>query len=201
VSLKGKLLIHFINKNTNLLIKCINSLPFKLTQSQENSLNEIIEDLKSENQMIRLLQGDTVSGKTIIALLSLIHAIDSNYQGALMAPTSILAQQHFNNFSTILKPLNIKIVLLTGKDTGKSRLKKLHLIKSGEAQIIIGTHALIQDSVSYNSIGLVVCDESHRFGVFQRLSFTNKGKKPNVLTMSGTPIPRSQTQTTNPIEL
>jgi len=123
--------------------------------------------------------------------LSLVHAVDSNYQGALMAPTSILAQQHFNYLSTILKPLNITIVILTGKDIGKSRLEKLSLIKSGAAKIIIGTHSLIQEDVSYHSIGLVVCDESHRFGVFQRLSFIKKGKKPNVLTMSGTPIPRT----------
>ncbi len=179
------------NQNLNLVFKCINNLPFKLTQSQKKAWKEIFEDLTSPHQMIRLLQGDTGSGKTVIALLSLIHAIDSSYQGVLMAPTSILAQQHFNNLSTILKPLNINILLLTGKDTGNSRLEKLSLIKTGEAQIIIGTHALIQDDVSYHSIGLVVCDESHRFGVFQRLSLTNKGKKPNVLTMSGTPIPRT----------
>ena len=178
-------------KNPNLVVKCINNLPFKLTQSQEYVWREIFEDLNSQHQMIRLLQGDTGSGKTVIALLSLMHAIDSNYQGALMAPTSILAQQHFNNLSKILKNLKINIVLLTGKDTGKSRLQKLSLIKSGKAQIIIGTHALIQEDVSYHSIGLVVCDESHRFGVFQRLAFTNKGLKPNVLTMSGTPIPRT----------
>ena len=138
-----------------------------------------------------MLQGDVGCGKTIVAVLGMVHAITSNHQTALMAPTSILAQQHFENISMWLSNLNIKIIILTGKDKGKKRLEKLELIKKGKAQIIIGTHALIQEDVVYKSIGLVVIDEQHRFGVFQRMAFTNKGKKPSLLVMSATPIPRT----------
>ena len=141
--------------------------------------------------MIRLLQGDVGSGKTIVSLLAMMHGIDSGFQVAMMVPTSILAQQHYNNINNFLSYTNIKVVLLTGKDKGKSRIEKLNLIKTGMAKIIIGTHALIQDDVEYNKIGLVVIDEQHRFGVFQRMAFTYKGKKPSILVMSATPIPRT----------
>ena len=141
--------------------------------------------------MVRLLQGDVGSGKTIVSLLSMIHAIESGYQAAIMVPTSILANQHFQNITNLLKNFSIKTLLLTGKDKGRIRLEKTSLIKSGDVQIIIGTHALIQDDVSFKSIGLVVIDEQHRFGVFQRMAFTYKGIKPSILVMSATPYSKN----------
>ena len=182
--------IKILNK-TSLIDKCIRNLPFSLTKSQENAWIDIYKDLISPNQMVRLLQGDVGCGKTVVAMLGMVLSVDANHQSVLMAPTSILAQQHFENISLLLSVMNIKIILLTSKDKGKSRQEKLELIKNGEAQIIIGTHALIQDDVIYKSIGLVVIDEQHRFGVFQRLTFTNKGKRPSILVMSATPIPRT----------
>ena len=169
----------------------IKSLPFKLTNSQTVVWKEILEDLKTSNQMVRLLQGDVGSGKTIVALLAVLQAFNSSFQAAIMVPTSLLAQQHFLNIQNLFKNLNINIVILTSKDKGKIRLEKLEKIKNGQANLVIGTHALIQDDVTFNSIGLVIIDEQHRFGVFQRIAFTNKGKKPNILVMSATPIPRT----------
>ena len=171
--------------------KFINDLPFKLTNSQLDVWSNIKKDLTSNNQMVRLLQGDVGSGKTIIALLSMVKAVESGYQAAIMVPTSILANQHFQNITTLLKNFPIKTLILTGKDKGGIRLEKISLIKNGYAQIIIGTHALIQEDVSFQSIGLVVVDEQHRFGVFQRMAFTYKGIKPSILVMSATPIPRT----------
>ena len=180
-------------KKDDYINKFIKNLPFSLTNSQSNAWKTIFEDLTSPNQMIRLLQGDVGCGKTVVALLGMLLAVNSNHQSALMAPTSILAQQHFENISKFLTNMAINIIILTGKDKGKSRLEKLELIKNGKAQIIIGTHALIQEDVIYKSIGLVVIDEQHRFGVFQRMAFTNKGNKPSLLVMSATPIPRTLT--------
>ena len=182
--------IQFIDK-TNLIDRCLQNLPFSLTQSQNKAWKSIYEDLISPHQMVRLLQGDVGCGKTIVAVLGMVLAVNSKHQSVLMAPTSILAQQHFENISILLSKIDINIILLTGKDKGKSRQEKLELIKNGKAQIIIGTHALIQDDVIYKSIGLVVIDEQHRFGVFQRMAFTNKGQKPSLLVMSATPIPRT----------
>ena len=179
------------SSKSNLVERFIKYLPFKLTKSQNNVWSEIKEDLISNNQMVRLLQGDVGSGKTIIAILSMLQAIESGYQAAIMVPTSILANQHFENISTLVKNISVKTLILTGKDKGKNRLEKTSQIKNGEAQIIIGTHALIQDDVSFKSIGLVVIDEQHRFGVFQRMAFTYKGIKPSILVMSATPIPRT----------
>ena len=178
-------------KKTILVDKCIKNLEFKLTNSQKNAWNEIYDDLISQNQMVRLLQGDVGSGKTIIALLSMLQCNESGYQSILMAPTSILAQQHYENFRKILKKFNSNILILTGKDKGAKRLEKLEKITNGSANIIIGTHSLIQDDVIYNSAGLVVIDEQHRFGVMQRMSFVSKNKKPSILVMSATPIPRT----------
>jgi len=185
-----KMGLNFSSKS-HLVKKFIKDLPFKLTKSQLNVWSEIKDDLISGNQMVRLLQGDVGSGKTIIAILSMLQAIESGYQAAIMVPTSILANQHFEHISTLLKNIFVKTLLLTGKDKGKNRLEKTSQIKNGEAQIIIGTHALIQDDVSFKSIGLVVIDEQHRFGVFQRMAFTYKGIKPSILVMSATPIPRT----------
>jgi len=179
------------NNSKILIDKFIKSLPFSLTNSQIKVSEEIYKDLVSENQMIRLLQGDVGSGKTIIAIIAMIHCIDSGYQAALMVPTSILAQQHFKNISILLEKFNIHCEILTSKDKGSSRLLKLEKIKSGKIDIIIGTHALIQESVSFKNIGLVIIDEQHRFGVHQRMAFKNKGKNPSILVMSATPIPRT----------
>ena len=169
----------------------INTLPYKLTNSQSKVWDEIYHDLISSNRMIRLLQGDVGSGKTIIALLSILQSIQSGYQSALMVPTGILAQQHFTNIKNLFKELKIDVTILTSKDKGKERIEKLNKIKNGDTKLVIGTHSLIQDDVKFKSIGLVVIDEQHRFGVFQRMAFTNKGKKPSILVMSATPIPRT----------
>ena len=181
----------FFNKKSNLTENFIKKLPFELTKSQNKAWDEIKEDLMSRDQMVRLLQGDVGSGKTIIALLSMLLAVESGYQASIMVPTSILANQHFQNISELLKHSSIKIILLTGKDKGKNRLEKIKIIENGEANIIIGTHALIQDDINFKSIGIVVVDEQHRFGVFQRMAFTYKGVRPSVLVMSATPIPRT----------
>ena len=180
----------FKNK-TSLVDEFLLSLPFTLTKSQKNVWEDIKIDLKSENQMVRLLQGDVGSGKTIIAILSMLFAIDSGYQAAIMVPTSILANQHFQNISNLLEKFSIPTLTLTGKDKGKARIEKNLKIYKGEVKLIIGTHALIQDDVNFKNIGMVVIDEQHRFGVFQRMAFSFKGKKPSILVMSATPIPRT----------
>ena len=178
------------DKFRNNLIK---SLEFKLTNSQLTVLNEIQSDLFSNKQMIRLLQGDVGSGKTIVALISMLTVIESGYQVTLMAPTSILAYQHFENIAKLINKLPIEIDILTGKDKGKKRLDKLEKIKNGDTKIIIGTHALIQEGVSFKKLGLSVIDEQHRFGVYQRMAFNYKGFRPSILVMSATPIPRTLT--------
>ena len=173
--------------------KLIKNLEFKLPNSQLTVLNEIQSDLFSNNQMIRLLQGDVGSGKTIVALISMLTVIESGYQVTLMAPTSILAYQHYENISKLINKLPIEIDILTGKDKGRKRLEKLEKIKSGDTKIIIGTHALIQEGVNFNKLGLSVIDEQHRFGVYQRMAFNYKGFRPSILVMSATPIPRTLT--------
>ena len=167
----------------------INSLPFKLTKDQEKSVKDIYDDLISETKMNRLLQGDVGSGKTVVAFISLYINYLSGYQGALMAPTEILAYQHFQNIKKLLPDLNI--VLLKGNMKASSKREAKDLIKSGKADIIIGTHALISDDVVYKNLGLVITDEQHRFGVNQRSNLKNKGISPDVLYMSATPIPRT----------
>ncbi len=187
---KKKKSISFKSKD-KLRNNLINNLEFKLTKSQLIVLDEIQLDLLSNKQMIRLLQGDVGSGKTIVALISMLTVIESGYQVTLMAPTSILAYQHYENISKLINDLPIKIDILTGKDKGKKRLEKLNKIKSGNTQIIIGTHALIQEGVIFNKLGLSVIDEQHRFGVYQRMAFNYKGFRPSILVMSATPIPRT----------
>ena len=179
--------------NQKLRNSLINNLDFKLTNSQSVVINEIQNDLESNMQMIRLLQGDVGSGKTIVALISMLTVIESGYQATLMAPTSILAYQHFENITKLLEHLPIKIDILTGKDKGKSRIEKLDRIKNGYTQIIIGTHALIQEGVNFKKLGFSVIDEQHRFGVYQRMAFNYKGFRPSILVMSATPIPRTLT--------
>ena len=180
-----------ISSNNKLYEKLLKNLKFKLTNSQKKVVEEITIDLESENQMIRLLQGDVGSGKTIVALISMLKTVESGYQSVLMVPTSILANQHFVNFCDLLSDININVEILTSKVKGNDRINKLKLIADGSINIIIGTHALIQEDVVFHKIGLAVIDEQHRFGVYQRMVFHYKGKRPSILVMSATPIPRT----------
>lgn len=173
------------------LNKLIKSLPFKLTEDQNKVLEEILEDLKSTKRMHRLLQGDVGSGKTIISIIALYVNYLSGYQGALMVPTEILANQHMETATKILKDTDCKVELLIGSLTKKEKDEIHKKIKNHEVDIVIGTHALIQDEVEYDKLGLVITDEQHRFGVLQRTSLKDKGLMPDVLYMSATPIPRT----------
>lgn len=171
--------------------KFINNLPFKLTPDQLKSVNDIYNDLISSNRMNRLLQGDVGSGKTIVAVISMYINYLSGYMSALMAPTEVLANQHYTNITNLLEPYNIKVVLLTGKLKAKEKKQIQARINEGLVDIVIGTHALITDNVEYHNLGFVITDEQHRFGVNQRSTFKNKGTKPDILYMSATPIPRT----------
>ena len=169
----------------------IKKLPFELTKDQKNAIMDIKNDLNSSSRMNRLLQGDVGSGKTIVAITAMYLNYLSNYQSALMAPTEILALQHYNNMKNILKDYNINIALLTGSITKKEKLNIYQDLKDGKIDIVVGTHALIQEDVVYQNLGLVITDEQHRFGVNQRTNLKNKGMKPDILYMSATPIPRT----------
>ena len=173
------------------LNKLIKSLPYNLTEDQNKVLNEILKDIKSKRRMNRLLQGDVGSGKTVISILALYANYLSGYQGALMVPTEILALQHFNTVKSLLKDTDIKVELLVGSLTKKEKTSIHEKLLNNEIDIVIGTHALIQEDVLYNNLGLVVTDEQHRFGVLQRTKLQNKGNMPDVLYMSATPIPRT----------
>ena len=193
LKLKNKSIDNGIEKSYDdeKLESLIKALPYELTSDQMTVLNEITNDLKSKKRMNRLLQGDVGSGKTIVSILAMYANFLAGYQGALMAPTEILATQHFNTVTSILKDKNINIKLLIGslKKSEKDSIKEG--LKDGSIDIVIGTHALIQDEVFYNNLGLVVTDEQHRFGVLQRTNLMNKGNMPDVLYMSATPIPRT----------
>ncbi len=171
------------------VIKFIDILPFKLTEDQMMSVNKIYDDLVSKKRMNRLLQGDVGSGKTIVAIIALYINYLSGYQGALMAPTEVLAYQHVDNISKLLP--NLKIGYLVGSLKTKDREEVLKKLKDGDIDIIVGTHALFSDDVEYNNLGLVITDEQHRFGVNQRSSLKNKGLCPDILYLSATPIPRT----------
>lgn len=166
-------------------------VPFEATEYQRQALNEIIDDLKSPYPMRRLLQGDVGSGKTYVAASAAYTAVKNNFQVAFMAPTEILANQHFETLKDFLKTEKTKIALLTASTKAKERAEILDRLKSGEIKIIIGTHSLLSDDVVFNNLGFVVTDEQHRFGVLQRKALEIKGKEPNVLVMSATPIPRT----------
>ena len=167
----------------------IEKLPFKLTKDQITAIQDIYDDLTGNKRMNRLLQGDVGSGKTIISFISLYINYLAGYQGALMAPTEILASQHYQNCIKLFPNLNV--ILLTGKLKNKEKKEAKALIEEGKANIIIGTHALISEDVKYKNLGLVITDEQHRFGVNQRGNLKNKGKTPDILYMSATPIPRT----------
>ncbi len=173
-----------------------NILPFELTNAQKRVIKEIRMDMGSGKQMNRLLQGDVGSGKTLVALMNILICLDNGYQACLMAPTEILANQHYETISKLLKPLNINVGLLTGSKKVKER-KLLHeQLKNGEMQILIGTHALLENEVQFKNIGIVVIDEQHRFGVAQRAIMWNKNtQSPHMLIMSATPIPRTLAMT------
>ena len=178
-------------KKGGLVEKFIKNLPFELTNGQNKALKEIINDLNSTNPMQRLLQGDVGSGKTVVACIALLCAIENGYQGAIMAPTEILATQHFRNFSQWLIPLGLSVGLFVGKNTAKAKKEALTNLKNGQIHVAVGTHALIQEGVEFNNLGVVVVDEQHRFGVKQRNALLNKGKMPQMLNMTATPIPRT----------
>ena len=173
------------------LDKFIKKIPFSLTNDQKTAVDDIINDLESKNRMNRLLQGDVGSGKTIVSFIAMVANYLSGYQSALMAPTEILAVQHYNNLKEFLNGTDIVVELLTGSTPKKEKQVIYEDLKDGKINIVIGTHALIQEEVTYNNLGLVITDEQHRFGVNQRANLQNKGIKPDVLYMSATPIPRT----------
>lgn len=173
------------------LKKFIAALPFPLTAAQQRVIAEVTADLVQPVPMLRLIQGDVGSGKTVVAACAVQLALACNFQVAFMAPTEILAEQHRQNFEAWFGPLGLSPVLLTGRSKGKARASVLDAIRGGEARLVIGTHALFQDEVNFRRLGLVVVDEQHRFGVHQRLRLTDKGTQPHQLVMTATPIPRT----------
>ena len=184
-----------LKPKSKLVPALLKHLSFELTTAQQKVYAEVNENLTVNKPMLRLVQGDVGSGKTIIAVLASLQAVENDYQVAVMAPTEILAEQHFLNFTELLENLGIEITFLSGKIKGKKRVEALSLISSGQSQIIIGTHALFQDEVLFKKLGLMVIDEQHRFGVHQRLALREKGRSlgvsPHQLIMTATPIPRT----------
>lgn len=187
---------------TRLVKYLLDALPFQLTKAQLRVLHEIKEDMFAPQPMMRLLQGDVGSGKTVVALVAMLMAIDSGYQATLMVPTEVLAAQHFKNLSKLLDNLNLqnpayrlKIEFLTGSTTAKERKRILGSLESGEINILVGTHALFEDIVEFRRLGLIVIDEQHRFGVEQRARLMQKAETPDVLVMTATPIPRTLSMT------
>lgn len=174
-----------------LVQKFINALPFELTSGQKQAINEILQDMNSDAPMQRLLQGDVGSGKTVVATIMLLAAIENGYQGALMAPTEILAQQHYNNLVQWLTPMGLSVGLFLGSHGKRIRQKFETDLKNGQTHIAVGTHALIQENVEFNNLGAIVVDEQHRFGVKQRNILKKKSQNPQILTMTATPIPRT----------
>ena len=171
--------------------RAIAALSFTLTASQKMAIAEILADMAAETRMLRLLQGDVGSGKTVVALLAMLNAVEVGGQAAFMAPTEILARQHLATLTPLAEAAGVRIVLLTGRERGKARDEALAGLASGEIAIAIGTHALFQDDVLFADLGLVVIDEQHRFGVHQRLTLTGKGQAVDILVMTATPIPRT----------
>lgn len=169
----------------------IEGLPFKLTGAQVRVFSEIEKDMESGKVMNRLVQGDVGSGKTIVAVAALVKAVASGYQGAMMVPTEILAAQHYKSISDLLKESGIKTALLTGSLAKKEKFELLEEIKQGKIDIVVGTHALLEENVAFERLGLVVTDEQHRFGVRQRAALSQKGENPDILVMTATPIPRT----------
>ncbi|HIU52448.1 MAG TPA: ATP-dependent DNA helicase RecG [Candidatus Scatocola faecipullorum] len=180
-----------INGNGLLRKKVLDALPFKLTSAQEKVLREIAADQASKFRMLRLLQGDVGSGKTIVALLTMLNAVECGTQAAIMAPTEILAKQHLETIQPLCDEIGVRAELLTGRVKGKARTQILEALAAGEIDILIGTHALFVEDVVFKDLACVIVDEQHRFGVHQRLALSNKGNKADILVMTATPIPRS----------
>ncbi len=174
----------------------IKKLPFKLTDAQDRVVKEILNDMESNHHMNRLLQGDVGSGKTIVSVIAMLAAVTAGYQAAIMAPTEILAQQHFDKISKLLAPSDIRTAILTGSQTKKEHDFITGDIREGKTNVVVGTHALIQNGVDFKNLGLIVIDEQHRFGVNQRKAMREKGDNPDVLAMTATPIPRTLAITT-----
>ena len=184
--------------NGELFDKILHSLPFRLTGDQQTALNEVIRDMESKTPMRRLIQGDVGSGKTVVAMMSLIKTVENGYQGVFMAPTEILAVQHFEKFTKMLEPFNVKVGLLSAQvtRTKKKREEAYEKIANQEFDIVIGTHSLIEEGVQFKNLGLVITDEQHRFGVAQRAKLERKTElSPDILVMTATPIPRTMTLT------
>ena len=184
-------------KRDGLVMKFINNLPFKLTGAQQRAVNEILNDMTKSEPMQRLLQGDVGSGKTVVACIMLLAAIENGYQAAIMAPTEILAQQHYNNMVNWLTPMGLSVGLFLGSLRKKQRTEFETGLRNGQINIAVGTHALIQENIEFNNLGAVVIDEQHRFGVNQRLKLRKKAENPQILTMTATPIPRTLAITMN----
>ena len=178
-------------KKTKEIDNFIDSLEFELTNAQKRVVDEVIKDMESNKMMNRLVQGDVGSGKTIVAILAILKAVLSGYQAVMMAPTEILAQQHYESINELFEKYNIKSELLVGSITEKKKQDMLCNIKEGNIDVIIGTHALIQDAVEFKNLGLAITDEQHRFGVKQRAVLSQKGYNPDIIVMTATPIPRT----------
>jgi ATP-dependent DNA helicase RecG len=179
-------------RRTNTLLRPFYAgLPFELTGAQTRAVKEIFADMSADRRMNRLLQGDVGSGKTVVALLAMLLAAESGYQSALMAPTELLAEQHLRSIRTLLGDLDVEVALLVGRQSARERQESRSAVSSGRARLVVGTHALIQEGVEFQRLGLVVIDEQHRFGVRQRMQLAARGEEPDVLVMSATPIPRS----------
>jgi len=178
-----------------LVQKLLNLLSFELTSAQERALAEIKKDLERPHPMNRLIQGDVGSGKTVVALLTCLEVIECGYQAAIMAPTEVLAEQHFLNLHRWVEPLGVKVALLTSSVKGSERENLYRSIRNGDIQLVIGTHAVIQEAVEFNRLGLAIIDEQHKFGVVQRGLLKKKGENPDVLVMTATPIPRTLAMT------
>ncbi|GAA0590173.1 ATP-dependent DNA helicase RecG [Paenochrobactrum glaciei] len=177
--------------NGQIIQAILQKLPYQLTGSQQTAIEEIITDLKEPQRMLRLLQGDVGSGKTIVGLIAMAHAAEAGGQSALMAPTEVLARQHYATIAPLAEAAGLKAALLTGREKGRERQRILDELREGEINIIIGTHALFQEKVEYHDLVLAIIDEQHRFGVHQRLMLTAKGTAPDMLVMTATPIPRT----------
>ena len=188
-----------LKNQTNLIEKFLLALPFKLTAAQQKVVKAINFDLGKSTPMQRLVQGDVGSGKTVVAVLAMLKAIESGYQAAIMAPTELLAEQHFQNFKNWLEPLGLNVIWLSGKLKTAEKRKAIEKINSAEGQVVVGTHALFQEGVEFLKLGLIVVDEQHRFGVHQRLALREKGNHnegyPHQLIMTATPIPRTLAMT------
>ena len=170
-------------------------LPFELTEAQKAAMSDILDDTSSGRQMNRLVQGDVGSGKTVVAVAAMLHAYDNGYQSAFMAPTEILAEQHARNLRSYLEPLGVEMRVLLGGQNKALRREILEDIRSGGASVVVGTHAVIEDTVEFQRLGMAVVDEQHRFGVMQRAKIFAKGNNPHMLLMTATPIPRSLAMT------